>query len=257
MHGVKVTQSRFPFRGAGTTMAGRILSPRQVVEIVGAFQQGVVAEHAAMRAKTPPPTSTDAPPSPGSSSGPWVVDALDRAIPEAPLMSAPTLFLPLIFYSRISLEFGFMLNPIVKENLKLYHAVFKITAGWRGSYAGRRVITDAPDPLQSASGGQVPPSHLAVTLTAHTKGAAVLQENIPEKYLDPYTPHEKNTLCMVIKHGDGAESESVGMVLRVTASSIKNECVMVRCLDGSLAKEKQLPWDRVIRVNEVDIPSLS
>ena len=141
-------------------------------------------------------------------------------------------------------EFNFILHPEVKENLKMYHTVFKIGVGWRTGYEGRHCVTNVPDPLQSASGGNVPPSHLAVSLTAKTKGARTLQENTHEKFLTPFAPSKKGTLCMVIKEAeDGRDGESVGAILSVAVSSKKNRSVSVARVDGSTAKEAELAWD--------------
>lgn len=130
----------------------------------------------------------------------------------------------------------------------MYHAVFKIGSGWRTGYDGRLCRTAVPDPLQSASGETVPSSHLAVSLTARTKGAKILQENIHEKFLTPFSPSKKGTLCMVIEAEEGGDGESVGTVLRVTVSSKSKRCVSVARLDGSAAREAELSWDRIIEV---------
>ena len=131
----------------------------------------------------------------------------------------------------------------------MYRAVFKISVGWRTGYEGCHCVTNVPDPLQSASGGSVPSSHLAVSLTAKTKGARTLQENIDEKFLTPFAPSKKGTLCMVIKEAeDGRDGESVGTILSVAVSSKKNRRVSVARVDGSAAKEAELAWDRVIEV---------
>jgi len=110
----------------------------------------------------------------------------------------------------------------------MYHTVFKIGVGWRTGYEGRHCITNVPDPLQSASGGNVPSCHLAVSLTAKTKGARTLQENIHEKFLIPFAPSKEGTLCMVIQEAeDGKDGQSVGMILSVAASSKKNQHISV------------------------------
>ena len=146
-------------------------------------------------------------------------------------------------------EFDFILRPEVKENLKMYHAVFKIGVGWHTGYEGCHCVTNVSDPLQSALGRNVPPSHLAVSLTAKTKGTRTLQENIHEKFLTPFAPSKKGTLCMVIKEAeDRRDGESVGAILSVAISLKKNRCVSVAQVDGSTAKEVELAWDRVIEV---------
>ena len=131
----------------------------------------------------------------------------------------------------------------------MYRTVFKISVGWRTGYEGRHCVTNIPDPLQSASGRNVPSSHLPVSLTAKTKGARTLQENINEKFLTPFAPSKKGTLCMVIKEAeDRRDGESVGTILSVAVSSEKNQCVLVAQVDGSAAKEAELAWDQVIEV---------
>jgi hypothetical protein len=103
--------------------------------------------------------------------------------------------------------------------------------------------------LQSLSGDTVPSSHLAVSLTSRTKGAKLLNEIINEKFLVAHAPSKKATYCMVTKAEVGKEGgEPVGTILYVTASSKKKRYVSVVRVDGSAAKEAELPWERVIEV---------
>jgi hypothetical protein len=146
------------------------------------------------------------------------------------------------------LGFNFLLRPRAVESLKIYHAVFRITPGWRDSYLNRHAKTEVPSPFQSPSGQPVPVNSIAVFLTERTKGAQPLHVNIPERSLAPARPSKKNTLCMVIEGKEGGEE--VGEVLSVTKCSKKEEMVEVKRLDNTPSNESTLPWSRVVLVEK-------
>jgi hypothetical protein len=204
-----------------------------LLTVASAFRRGDIPEQPSSRQKTPPPNPNTSLDPPDSSTNIWMVDADDaQRSPAIPPLTSRLTHPP--FFTRPDepyVEFDFILRPEVKENLKMYRTVFKIGVGWRTGYEGHHCVTNVPDPLQSVSGGSVPSSHLAVSLTAKTKGARTLQENIHEKFLTPFSPSKKGTLCMVIKEAedrrdgerDGERNEeSVGTILSVAVSSKKN-----------------------------------
>lgn len=145
------------------------------------------------------------------------------------------------------LAFDFLLHPNALKSLEIFRAVFQLTPGWRNGYDGRLVKTEIPSPFQSSS-GLAPSGHLAVLVTARTRGSQLLDISIPEKFLMPYAPNKKDTLCMVIKNAEEEGGESVGSVLWAIQVSSKKKMVFVKRLDGTPAKELSLSFSRVIVV---------
>ena len=133
------------------------------------------------------------------------------------------------------------------RSLESFQAVFQISPGWRDTYTGRLAKMEVPSPFQGPS-GPAPHGHLAVRFTARTLGTRLLVENIPEKSLRPYAPTKKNTLCMVIKGGEGGGGERIGTILLATKVSFKERKIVVSRLDSAPAGEESLPFTRVILV---------
>ncbi|KIJ09590.1 hypothetical protein PAXINDRAFT_157857 [Paxillus involutus ATCC 200175] len=228
---IVVRQVSHSVLGCDTTLAGTPLTPQESFDVDSVFERGHIKQET--RTKTPPPADSPPPdaedsPIAGTSSNPWRVD--DNDVADGCLAS----------------NFNFLMRPNVVDSLKIYHAVFKITGGWRASYLDHHVKTEVPSPFQLPSGQPTPSNTLAVILTERTKGAAPLHVNIPENSLAPVAPPKKDTFCMVIESKEGGEE--VGTVLSVTKSSKKTQTVEVKHLDGTRSNENILPWSRVIMV---------
>ncbi|KAH0828587.1 hypothetical protein J3R83DRAFT_2889 [Lanmaoa asiatica] len=190
--------------GCKTTLGRSSLSHAQLLAVAATFRRGDIPEQP--RQQTPPQVTLDT----GSLGLPDARTVNTEAGASIPLT-----------------KLDFILHPVVKGSVKVYHAVFKIGSGWCTGYDGHLCWTAVPDPLQLASGETVPSSHLAVSLIARTKGAKILQNNIHEKFLTPFSPFKKGTLCMVIEAKKGGDGESVSMVLSVTVSSKSKQYVSV------------------------------
>ncbi|KAG6370191.1 hypothetical protein JVT61DRAFT_12339 [Boletus reticuloceps] len=206
---ITLDKNDFVVKGCNTTLGGLLLTHSRLLHVVAAFRR---AEILATRQKTPPLSPPDASSiAAGSLTDAWTLDP-DDSVRSPPLT-----------------KLDFMLYPEVQAALQTHHVVFKIEDAWRAGYVKRCCRTDIPDPLQSASGGPVPSSHLAISLTSRGAGGKKLFENIHEKYLAPYPPSQGRRYCMVIKAREEGQGETV-------------------------ATEAEIAWDRVIEV-EVAISS--
>ena len=198
-----------------------------------------------------PSAQDNTPPKPaGTSHNPWVINDDDRA--HALAASTIPRSCRLNFYGiqqRLMhvLAFDFLLHAKVSKSLEHFRMVFKISPGWRDTYTDRLAKTEVPSPFQGPS-GPVSYGQLAIRLTSRMVGAQLLVENILESSLQPYASMKENTLCMVIKGKEGDEGESMGTILSVIKVSSKEQKVVVRRLDGTLASKESLPLTRVILV---------